>query len=543
LLEKELLAIRSFFLKLPAMGRKARRWCREERADELSSDTTVAEASREGAGGYPGTGTAEEAPPTAANTASSQPSSTGHKGKVGKGNHSSTGCGVQGNAGKQDHAECQGCAANQAKPTLAGRPSELVADVSKSLGLREPVHVDSVKDSLSCPLMGPEEVASISVPFTEIEARLKQVLEQHGAAIVTDVLSAQDSERMEGLFAADLCELLDMSAAKQAGQEVEEAAKRATANIRNWPMSSVSLLGQMERCQLRGLPHGRFAWAARLHPNVRRTYEVIHDTNQLVSSCDNSFFATPAHREQTSTRNWPHVDHNKHDYSEYDDEGVPISEWEVYQGLLYVWGANTSHASTTVVWTGSHRDVYEELMADSGMERRGRKSVHFSQLAYMNSQEASHSLCHRWRREARRMPMPPGSLLLWSSKTVHQGWSGGPRLVQPVCWEPVGRRTERSYERKLRMAALGLPSTHWASLGQPHTLVDIRPAEPTTAGRTKNGIALPLKSTLQPATLAAGVNVQEMWGQLQKPSWEKPLPQSLKELLLRSIKPEIANAL
>ena len=33
-------------------------------------------------------------------------------------------------------------------------------------------------------------------------------------------------------------------------------------------------------------------------------------------------------------------------------------------------------------------------------------------------------------------------LLLWDSRTVHQGWRGGPRLAMPICWEPRHRRSE-----------------------------------------------------------------------------------------------------
>merc|ERR1712232_612925 len=116
----------------------------------------------------------------------------------------------------------------------------------------------------------------------------------------------------------------------------------------------------------------------------------------------------------------------------------------------------------------------------------------------------------KWRQHARRAPIPAGSLLLWSSRTVHQGWTGGPRLAQPVCWEPKSRRNPQAYDNKLRLAALGLPSTHWASLGIPHTLVDIELAKPTVAKGTGKGAALPLKSTLTPASLIEGASIEVM---------------------------------
>merc|ERR1712194_562018 len=69
--------------------------------------------------------------------------------------------------------------------------------------------------------------------------------------------------------------------------------------------------------------------------------------------------------------------------------------------------------------------------------------------------------------------------------------------------------------RKLRLAALGLPSTHWASLGLPHTLVDLMPSSASNARSTRKGIELPLKSTLQLPTLMPGVDVLDMWRHFQ----------------------------
>merc|ERR1712050_258819 len=84
--------------------------------------------------------------------------------------------------------------------------------------------------------------------------------------------------------------------------------------------------------------------------------------------------------------------------------------------------------------------------------------------------DARDRLIQGWQAHGRRIPVPAGALLLWTSRTTHQGWSGGPRLAQPLCWEPRSRRDGIMRERKLRLAALGLPSTHWASLALPHEL-------------------------------------------------------------------------
>merc|ERR1740121_2213771 len=145
-----------------------------------------------------------------------------------------------------------------------------------------------------------------------------------------------------------------------------------------------------------------------------------------------------------------------------------------------------------------------------------------------------------YRGAARRVPVPAGGLLLWNSKTVHQGWRGGPRLAQPVCWEPASRRPAAARERKLRMAALGLPSTHWASLGLPHMLLGSCPApdEPSTAQKEKAAITLPLRASLAPLPLVDSADVADMWGRLRSVPWSKPLPSELGALLEESIRDE-----
>merc|ERR1712216_818659 len=83
----------------------------------------------------------------------------------------------------------------------------------------------------------------------------------------------------------------------------------------------------------------------------------------------------------------------------------------------------------------------------------------------------------------RRVPCPAGSLLLWDSRTIHQGWAGGPRLAQPVCWEPRDRQEHdlSVLRRKIYMCAAGVPSSHSSCEGRVHGMVKHR-SRSTTAG-------------------------------------------------------------
>lgn len=216
-----------------------------------------------------------------------------------------------------------------------------------------------------------------------------------------------------------------------------------------------------------------------------------------------------------------------------------VGAWEVYQGILYIWPSVDSRSSTTVVWTGSHTDVYEELMSGSKVTKRGRKGGagnHFTQFF------ARQHLLPQWHAAARRVPVPAGALFLWSSRLVHQGWTGGPRLAQSVCWEPRSRRTEAARVQKLRLAALGLPSTHSASLGFLHNIVPPCLQLKVEAESDGEDVTLPMIPTLQPVTLAEGVEVQEVWQHLAA-DWSKPLPAPLMEMLEQSVAAQFHDVL
>ncbi len=107
-------------------------------------------------------------------------------------------------------------------------------------------------------------------------------------------------------------------------------------------------------------------------------------------------------------------------------------------------------------------------------------------------------------------------------------------IEQPVCWEPRTRRDDAAYERKLRLCALGLPSTHWASLGLPNNLVTPaspvpHPAQPGTATSTawpwdaaqwhQEGAGLPLRMSLQPRGLVESTTVANVWRELGNVPW------------------------
>jgi len=110
---------------------------------------------------------------------------------------------------------------------------------------------------------------------------------------------------------------------------------------------------------------------------------------------------------------------------------------------------------------------YVELKALTDRSLAAQKGPEYASNDRMRVGELIHE---HFVREARRAVLPAGSMLLWDSKTIHQGWKGGQRLAIPVCWEPSWRRKPEAHRRKMIMCALGCPSTHWASLGNQHNV-------------------------------------------------------------------------
>ena len=242
---------------------------------------------------------------------------------------------------------------------------------------------------------------------------------------------------------------------------------------------------------------------------------------------------------------WPHVDLNDHD--------PHVSNWDVYQGLLYIWSSESDHSSTTVIWPKSHQpDIYQHYMHDDGLRRRAvEKQQHFTTLHQIKQPSVDRNVLHQgWMTHARRIPVPAGALLLWSSPyDTHQGWSGGPRLAQPVCWEPRHRRLLETQYRKWALAALGLPSTHWASLGQPHHLVRHDQPLPVMEARDHaedvDAVVLPLKQYLPSVTLKDHVDPAQLWTQLGggRVRLDRPLPTDVVTLLDACLKEEFKSIL
>lgn len=378
------------------------------------------------------------------------------------------------------------------------------------------------------PVMSSAELAPLLVPVNQPE-KVKSTFEEYGVCVVTNVLTGEECEVLEELWHDDLLQLLRGN--KSQASEVPAVSK----DLRAWPKHWDNHLGMKGTASKHGLAHGSFAWAARLHPKVRQVFADLYDAEQqeLVVGLNPVFWSSAQDAGKDTNPEWLHVDQNHR-------TGVT---WPCAQGVLYVWPSEGSSSSSTVVWPKSHTEVYERMMEDPLAMLRGRSLAGQTvKLKELNQPHLREELMSEALLNARRVPCPAGSLLLWDSRTVHQGWRGGPRLAQPICWEPRVRRSEEALKRKLWMCCSGVPSTHSAAEGRVHDMAKEAPSP-----SLEDGLPL-LRACLVPYGIRS--NQESTWAQQQQALWPSETPKQvaaalndLSHTVLPMLRPELLQVL
>ena len=329
------------------------------------------------------------------------------------------------------------------------------------------------------PLLEEETIEAVSIEFDQLGdgEKLRNVMEEYGMVIVKGIVSSDEVKELKKLFGQDLASLIDTEALLSSCPSSENFVKRVENCVSKgegaeelytllpelWPTGTrIGGRSFAIRC---GLPQGRFSWGCRSKQNIRKVFSSLHSLKEeeLCVGLDTVFYTNPSlPGAEESGRLWPHADQNL---------AVPDSgEWDVYQSILYVEGSDEEKGrSTTIVWPKSHKEQFATLMADEKISNHGSTfGEHYAPLSDMKDREAAATLNSDYLAHARRVPIPSGALLVWSSRTIHQGHAGGKRLAMPVCWEPKSRRTDAALRRKLRFLLMGFASTHWAALGNQH---------------------------------------------------------------------------
>mmetsp|Transcript_32338 Transcript_32338/g.53507 ORF Transcript_32338/g.53507 Transcript_32338/m.53507 type:complete len:396 (+) Transcript_32338:119-1306(+) len=373
-----------------------------------------------------------------------------------------------------------------------------------------PTIENSERKGEAFPVMSEQELALLLVPFTtspKFGAELRQTLAQQGVAVVTGILTSKELEGFEMLW--------------QDERQQEPPHPLGSPDPIRWQSS-----------------HGEFMWRARLHPRVRASFASAFNVEEssLTASADVLFWADKCTPTAEFNKEWLHVDQNH----------LTGLTHLCYQGALYVWPADAS-SSTTVVWPGSHLEFYNQLLHDPYTQERATLtdslSIRYGHFVAVNSM-SDQSLKRAAIGGARRVPVPAGALLLWDSRTVHQGWQGGPRLAATICWEPRSRLLPGAAARKLLMAAAGIPSVHSPSEGR---------FNPAVSSRRGEGAKLS-RPSMRPYAVSRSLpdaEWKQLWAEWAGKGWIEDLVNEswAKRLLAddaalkRALRPEVLEAL
>jgi hypothetical protein len=302
-------------------------------------------------------------------------------------------------------------------------------------------------------------VEAMSPPrFAASDPAMLEYLEEHGYAVVSSVLeSAEDFARISSEF-------WDFHEALNHGVHRDDPSTWGDEFIAS------PATGIIARC---GFGQSRFCWSLRTLPAVRKAFESIWRTEDLITSFDggNAFRPDPEWRTEGG---WWHCDQNGTKPDRKDRVCV--------QGLVLLTPANEYTGGFCVV-PGSHKNhlAFSERhpwAIDSG--------------DFLPVPEGDEIL----KPGGKLLRASPGDLILWDSRSIHcNGPAIAPadkappgavppsaellRLAGYVCFVPASWCPEAVMERRARATLELVTSTHW-----PHAFVPTGRSEEGTLRRT-----------------------------------------------------------
>lgn len=208
-----------------------------------------------------------------------------------------------------------------------------------------------------------------------------------------------------------------------------------------------------------GAGHSKFAWQARLFPQVKETFAAVWGTEDLITSFDavNTFRPWVTESSWKTRGKWWHVDQNGY----FEDRRDRIS----VQGLVSYTPASTVSGGLCVL-AGSHKKFVDMSLRNP--------------LAYMegNYLKADDVMMNDPDFEKRLVCCEAGDLIIWDSRTVHCNTPGKDtekhlqdphqllRACAYVCMTPLSWATSDTLSARRTAFIHNESTTHW-----PHNFV------------------------------------------------------------------------
>jgi hypothetical protein len=178
-------------------------------------------------------------------------------------------------------------------PQMMNTPALAAAATAAAVAVAIGYHLWRRKSSTEC------EDRDITVPFSQVKEKLKEVLDREGVAIVTGIAEdAAELQSMERDFHDDLMRLVDADAVRSCGDaRVRDAYERFVRDgLLSFPQATAKVLQPIPGFILKAcVSAGRFAWRVRRHPRVHAAFAQLFpdESGPLVSSIDVTFFQPP----------------------------------------------------------------------------------------------------------------------------------------------------------------------------------------------------------------------------------------------------------
>ena len=321
--------------------------------------------------------------------------------------------------------------------------------------------------TFTAPFLEKEIVKEVTVDdYTD--PKIASILDAYGFVIIKNILSADEQKEAEALLYDDLLQCVDQTKLiGSQGKQLGRIFQQVSSGEEHFPKASLPGLASKGFLSLYGFPQSKFPWKMRMNPKVKTIYSNLHQVgpDDLCVSTDVSFF-TPERKQHEDCNIWCHADQNIY---------LKVGSEKSYQGILYVWDSTTPDTSNTVLVPKSNNNEYYELLKAIPENLHDGHSLYISTIPDVVIRE---QFLKMWREKSRRIPVPAGGLLIFNSKSIHQGYQSGFRLAQALCWEPKANRSEKALRSKLEACNMGIATTHWASLGTHHGVSFIKPRDP-----------------------------------------------------------------
>lgn len=317
--------------------------------------------------------------------------------------------------------------------------------------------------TFSPPFMENELKKNVTIQFNEYKEKLMPIMTEYGFVVVEGILDKSEQDEGEKLIYDDLLNIIDKT--QTYDTRLNKPIQDVIDGKKHWPINSIPGIVSKGFITTRGIPQGKFAWKMRTNEKVRDLFKLLHNSDDLVVGTDVVFFNTENKKTQ-STNMWPHADQNI---------DVKSGSENSYQGILYVWDGSDDGTSNTVVWPKSANKEYYVLQKNVASYTSNEHGLYIDGIA---DDKVRKELTNGWLKNARRVQVPAGGIIIFNSKTIHQGFPNGWRLAQPISWEPRTARNKDALLKKLQAVHMGIATNHWASLGIHHGASFIKPRKP-----------------------------------------------------------------